>query len=586
MPAYRDSEFVDASRYFGVAASWIEERSLAGKGLLQATPVRFEHCQSLPFGGVLFLVPSLIGCGLLSYKDHYSELDKGYYYIQFIILLMAFMYLCRLKNPEQLSRVNPGEFGRLLGIDRVPESKCLRKKIRQITEQEKSAQWNNALAKKWVGEEENEFYYIDGHVQVYHGHKAALGKKYISRQKLCLPGVQEFWINNMAGLPYFYIRGEVNEKLLEMLEDKIIPELLEEMPEKYSEQELEADTDLARFTLVFDREGYSPKFFDKIWKDHRIAVITYKKNVTDQWEESDFQDCEIEVEGNKVVMPLCEKQVDINGASLREIRKLSTDGHQVSVLSTNKKLTLIQVALYMFSRWTQENYFRYMRQNYDFDKMLQYTVEQLDGEIEVNHPRYSKLTYQIGKVREKISRREANLYRLIEEDIPKNIVKEYKKNQAKQQVIQNEIEQLREEAFDLVKRRKEYPCKVKIKDMPEQIRYNQLDGESKHLQNIIKMICYRSETAFANLLAPYYKKSVNEIRGLVKKIINTNIDLKPDYENAKLYVTLYTLPTPRDNEPINKILDTLNSSETKYPGTDLTLFYETTTSKITTGQEL
>lgn len=532
------------------------------------------------------LIPSLIGCGLLSYKNHYSELDKGYYYIEFVILLIAFMYLCRLKNPEQLSRVNPGEFGRLLGIDRIPESKCLRKKIKQISAQEKSGQWNRILAKKWVGEEGNEFYYIDGHVQVYHGHKASLGKKYISRQKLCLPGIQEFWINNMEGLPYFYIRGEVNEKLLEMLEDKIIPELIEEMPEKYSEQELKADPGLARFTLVFDREGYSPKFFDEIWRDHRIAVITYRKNVTNHWETSEFKDYEIEVEGNKVIMPLSERQVEIKGFPVREIRKLSADGQQVSVITTHQKLTVTQVALYMFSRWTQENYFRYMRQDYDFDKMLQYTVKQLDGEIKVNHPRYSKLTYNVAKVREKISRREAHLYRLVEENVSKDLVKQYRKNQAKQQIIQKQIEELKAEEIDLTNQRKAYPSKIKIKDMPEQIRYNQLDGESKHFQNIIKMICYRSETAFSNLLAPYYKKSVNEIRGLVKKIIHTNIDLKPDYYNNKLYVTLYTLPTPRDNEAIGKILDTLNSSDTKYPGTNLTLCYKTTTSEITTSQEL
>jgi len=134
----------------------------------------------------------LIGCGLLSYKNHYRELDKGYYYIDFIILLIAFMYLCRIKNPEQLSRVNPGEFGSLMGVDRIPESKCLRSKIKQICAQEKSGEWNTDLARQWISSEDTEFYYIDGHVQVYHGDKAQLGKKYIARQKLCLPGVQEF----------------------------------------------------------------------------------------------------------------------------------------------------------------------------------------------------------------------------------------------------------------------------------------------------------------------------------------------------------------------------------------------------------
>ncbi len=107
-----------------------------------------------------------------------------------------------------------------------------------------------------------------------------------------------------------------------------------------------------------------------------------------------------------------------------------------------------------------------------------------------------------------------------------------------QLLVQNEIEQLRSEETDLFRQRKGYPSKIKIKGMPEQIRYNQLDGQSKHFKNIIKMICYRSEAAFANLLAHYYKKSVNEIRAVVKKIINPNIDLQLDYENEQLYVIL------------------------------------------------
>ena len=49
--------------------------------------------------------------------------------------------------------------------------------------------------------------------------------------------------------------------------------------------------------------------------------------------------------------------------------------------------------------------------------------------------------------------------------------------------------------------------------------YNKLKTESKHLQNIIKIICYRAETAIANLLSCYYRKRSDEIRALVKSII-------------------------------------------------------------------
>src|SRR5690606_6315633 len=156
----------------------------------------------------------------------------------------------------------------------------------------------------------------------------------------------------------------------------------------------------------------------------------------------------------------------------------------------------------------------------------------------VNHPRYTKLTTQKGKIREKISRREAKLYKLIDQNIDGEL-EENKKNEARQQKIHIEIEELLQEEKKILAEREKYPSKIKIKDMEDQIRYNQLNGESKHFQNILKMICYRAESAFANLLAPHYKKSINQKRALTK-IINTPIDLRPDYQANKLYVTLYT----------------------------------------------
>ncbi|MDT9288295.1 putative transposase, partial [Limnospira sp. PMC 1298.21] len=93
-----------------------EERAAAARGELEATPIVFGNYESLPFGGVLFLVPFLIETGLLSFRNHYRELDPGYYYIDVIVMTSAFMYLCRIENPEQFKKISPGDFGKLLGL--------------------------------------------------------------------------------------------------------------------------------------------------------------------------------------------------------------------------------------------------------------------------------------------------------------------------------------------------------------------------------------------------------------------------------------------------------------------------------------
>jgi hypothetical protein len=572
-PRSRNNEYIDVSGVFGIAASNIEERTSAYRRQLDSTPVHFENCQGVPHGGVLFLVPFLVETGLLTFKNHYKELDKGYYYIEYIVMLLSFMYLCRIKNPERLKNISAGEFGKLMGLDRVPEAKCLRKKIKQISGQRKSTQWNMALARDWSGREENEFYYIDGHVQVYHGYKATLGKKHVSRQKLCLPGIQEFWVNNADGMPYFYVTGQVNEKLQEMIRDHIIGDLLHNMPGKYSGQQLSADPDLPRFTIVFDREAYSPVFFKSLWDGHRIAVITYRKNVKDKWPEEVFADFRAEVDQNTVEMKLAERPVVLNGVEMREIRSLSEDGHQSSVITTNRKLSLTMVAVYMFARWAQENFFRYLRQDYDFDRLLQYAVGQLDSDIIVNNPEYNKLCYFIKKTREKINRRKAALYDLKQKNADGELdnTGQYQAGQIK---AQKELDSLLGEEQQLLDKRSGMPSTIKIKDMPESSRYNTLQIEGKHFQNILKMICYRAETSMANLLAPFVKKSIAEKRTFVKNIIKTTADLQVDGENEKLIVLLYSQATPRANEMVNNICELLNQTETIYPGTNLKLFYK------------
>ena len=564
---------LDVSDIFGIGASRINLRTLASLGKTVQTQILFEPCQSLDNIGVLLMVPFLLQNGLLSYKEFYQPFQNVYYDLDFIILLLSFMFLCRIKNVSQLKGINSGEFGKLLGVDRIPEARCFYKKISDITKQEKAMEWNKSLAKRWIEKDETMIYYIDGHIQVYHGDKAVLGKKHVSRQRLCLPGVMQYWVNNVEGMPYLYVTGEVNEKLQEILETKIVPLLKEELAQKVDQAALEADESLPRFTIVFDREAYSPVFFKKLWNTCRVAVITYRKNVTDLWDENDFETKKIEIDGDFVEMNLCEKSVTLNGVTMREIRKKTESGHQTSVITTNKKLSMILIAIYMFARWSQENFFRYMRQEYDLDRLYQAIVINVDSEFEVVNPEYSKLNYRIKKIREKIRRREAALYQLSVENVEEPMEKTGA-NLIKQIKNKEELEIFRDEETNLVEERKQHSYKIKIKDIPEEFRYTKIAGECKLVMSIIKMICYRSETSFVNLIPNSYKKKNAERRAFAKNSMQLKGDVIPDYENNVLTVIIYTLSTPRENEALKEIIQILNDSETKFPGTNLTLLYK------------
>jgi len=190
-----------------------------------------------------------------------------------------------------------------------------------------------------------------------------------------------------------------------MLEYHIVPRLLElHTVSEEQKGKMAENPDYPLFTLVFDREAYSPVLFKKLWEKYHIAVLTYRKGVKDQWEEADFEEVDVDVRLGKTQMKLHEKEVTLEGYSMREVRRLTSGGHQTSIITNNKILTVALIACYMFGRWVQENFFRYLCQDYAFDKIIQYSKDEIDQSVMVVNREYSNIQYEIKQCREKLYR--------------------------------------------------------------------------------------------------------------------------------------------------------------------------------------
>jgi hypothetical protein len=564
----------------GIAATSPSERLASSIGSQQEAKPKFEHSDNVCQAGVLLLLPSLLSQGLLKAKEIYGKLSKGYYGLVTMLLVMAYMSLSRIKTPEAIKHCKPGEFGKIIGLDRVPEVKCLRAKIEEIVGQNKAGEFNRILAQGWISDEECFYFYIDGHVRVYHGHKAKLTKKYVSREKLCLAGTTEFWINNELGLPYLVFSGELNEKLKNVIIEQIIPELLEDTAPLINSEELLRVKNKARFTIIFDREAYEPQFFRQLWEGYRIAVITYRKSVKDKWDKGEFSDCITKVIGKEISISLAERTIELGGMQLREIRKLSDNGHQCSILTTNEELSMEIVGGKMFSRWSQENFFKYMLQDYELDKAIEYGIEAIEFNKTIVNPFYKELTYKLKKLREKQSRLKSRLFAIVDKNLDASIEQLKEKLQEQADIIEK-IKDYQQDIDEKLKERKQIPYYLALKDIPEENRYNKLKTESKLFINTIKMIAFRAETSVVNLITPYYSRAEDEARMLVKEIIKSDADLIPDYNNNTLTVVLHCLSTPRANRAAENLCDILNATETIYPGTELKLIYKSIASNFT-----
>lgn len=526
----------------------------------------FEHQESVLNAGVLFSIPALISQGLDKTFKVFKPLPPGFYGLHHIIIILCFMALCRIKNPERLKKHSPGEFGKLLGLDRIPEVNYFRTKLAQIIDQAKTDELHIMLFRSWVEELPEMFFYIDGHIRVYHGKKANLPKRFVSRQKLCLSGTTEFWVNDQQGLPLMVLTGELNEKLKVAIE-QIIPKIRNEITTI-------PQVGQPIFTLVFDREAYEPKWFIKLWEEYHVAVITYRKNVADKWDESLFYRADTQIYNNNVTMQICEMGTLLNGHWFREIRELSHNGHQASIMTTHPTLLTQNTAVKMFSRWKQENFFKYMNENFEFDRMIEYGTEPVDQKCTIPNPEYKTLTYQLKKVREKKARIQARVYKKMDEGGQSgtdHVIKVLTKNSA----LIEQINDYNDQAQTLVAQRKQTPSRITIAQMPQEKRYDKLKQEGKKLKNAIIMIAYRAETALYTILSEYYKASEKEGRTILKEIFTTDADMIPDYQNNTLTIRLHSLSTPRANQAVKKLCEFLNQTETLFPITNLRLIYKT-----------
>ena len=257
-------------------------------------PTRFETCRDVSFGGVLCALPALAANGLFRHIHDCLAQLRGYYSTLHVIVLLAHMALCRIKTVEQLQYEPPGELGKLLGLDRVPEVRCLRHKLAALSIDDGPEKWAGLLSRDWLeaAPELAGALYVDGHVRLYHGSQTALPKRYVSRQRLCLRGTTDYWVNDILGQPFFAVERPIDHGLLEALQSDIVPRLLKEVPGQPTAAELKADRYRARFVILFDREGYSPEFFKEMWQTHRIACITYHKYPKDDWPTAEFAEVE------------------------------------------------------------------------------------------------------------------------------------------------------------------------------------------------------------------------------------------------------------------------------------------------------
>jgi transposase len=534
---------------------WLD-RLLARLGKIDDAEPIFTPGRRVPRAGVLLAVPALAQSGIFSVAEEvYGHIGPAFYGLRTTMVALLLLALLRIKRTEGLKEHAPPDLGRLLGLDRAPEIKTLRRKLTRLAADGKAEVFGRKLAQRRVARRGKAmgFLYIDGHVRVYHGRRR-IPKAHVTRMRLSLPATTDYWVNDRDGDPLFVVTAEVNAGMVAML-----PKLLAQVRRLVGKR---------RVTVIFDRGGWSPKLFARLLRA-RFDILTYRKGRWKEIPRSQFARCAKTIEGRRVVYELNDRSIRLmkGRLRLRQITRLGEDGHQTPIVTSRRDLAAVTVAYRMFERWRQENFFKYLREEYALDALVDYRMEPEKGDRTVPNPRRRAVDKQLASARVELKQVQA-LYgqaAATNEERDRPTIRGFKIAHGK---LGQRMRDIQERIAAIETRREQTPARVPVRELGGEPLVR-LSRERKHLTNCIKMVAYQSESDLLALLRPRYKRADDEGRTLVTTALQSAADL--EVRDGELHVTLAALSSPHRSRAVAGICEELNGMKTCFPGTRLVM---------------
>jgi hypothetical protein len=536
------------------------DRLLAAMGLLDDALPLFAPTRSLPRAGVLLAIPTLVASGLLSTAEKiYGSLGPAFYGLRTTLVAYVLLALLRIPRPEALKEYPPGELGRIVGLDRMPEVKTLRRKLARLASLQGSYRLGREIARQRIAERGKVlgFLYIDGHVRAYHG-KHTIPKAYVTRMHLAAPATTDYWVNDQRGDPLFVVTADANPAMTRMLVP-VLSEVRELLgPRRHS-------------TVVFDRAGWSPKLFrDLLAMD--FDILTYRKGRLRHIAEKRFTWHKARLDGRQVRYLLHDQPVRFlkGKLRLRQVTRLTGTGHQTPILTSRWDLRAIVVAHRMFERWRQENFFKYLREEYLIDALVDYQVEPDDPNRSVPNPSRKAVEKEIHTARVHLKKLQKN-YGATAIDYVHGRTRTVAGFEIAEEKIRRTIDKTTARIKKLKLRRDSLPARVLLADAQKGRELVKLSTERKHLTNVLKMIAYQMESDLVELVRPNYKRIEEEGRTFIQTALQDTADIEP--ADDQLRITLAPLSSPHRSRVLEALCEMLNKTDTLFPGTQLHMRY-------------
>src|SRR5580658_2602683 len=549
------------------------ERALARWGLLGegAVPV-FTPGARYPLAGLLLALPALEGTGLLdAARQVYGRLRDGFYGLTATLLTLVFLALAGEPRAEGATRVPPAALGRVLGLDRAPEVKTIRRKLGELAAAGRAVDLIMALARRHAAARPDTlgFLHVDGHARVYYGTRT-VQKTHIARLKFPAPATVETWVTGQDGDPVFMVVAEPSDSLAGELR-RLLPDLRAIVGQG------------RRVTVCFDRGGWSPALFADITEDG-FDLLTWRKGPAPDVSAGEFttitctddrgREHQYDLADTSVALGIHDGPRKGQTVSLRQVTRLvpakGGGTRQIHALTSRDDLAAGEVCWRLSSRWQEENYFRYARTRFALDALDSYAAVPDDPDRLVPNPARKTAAARVRQAdaaaRAAETARDAALLQLRS---PAPGQAAYLTNQvinalaAPVEAAYQELEQADQAAAAI-------PARIPLGDLaPDMVR---LDAETKQITHAIRMAAYNAETTLARALDGHYARAGDEAYALIREALTISGDIVPG--DGQLVIRLDPLTAPRRTQALAALCDQLTVAGARYPGTDLILRYE------------
>ena len=536
------------------------DRLLAHRGELDDAAPLFKDRERVPHAGVLLVLPLLVASGVLAAaRTTFGNIGPAFYGLRTSFISLMFMAFWRIKNAESLKLHAPPELGWVLGLDRAPEMKTLRRKLARLgTDATKVDDFLALLVRQRAASRDEAlgYLYVDGHVRVYSG-EANLPKAHVARMRIALPATQDVWVNDADGAPLFFVTQEAHPQLVGAL-----PSILKDVRKLVGPGR--------RVTVVFDRGGWSPALFARMDRDG-FDVLTYRKGKTEALPTTAFGCHDVPGSNGRLQYELADTDIEVgaDGFKMRQVTRLQPGGHQTHIVTTRRDLAAAEVARRMFDRWRQENFFKYMRQEYAIDALVEHASEPDEGERQVPNPVRKAADKQLRAARVELRKLEAafGAAAAANPEHKRRTMRGFKiANGAK---IGIPLRDIRARVAGLQARCKALPEKVPVNSIRPVVE--RLTPTRKRLSDGLKMLAYQVETDLVRLATPHYKGIDDDGHKLIVAALKSTASLR--VRDGELRVTLAPQSSPHWTRAIAALCRSLDATEVLFPGTRLRVKY-------------